>query len=94
MQKAPKKVEAKDDKSTTKPVAAAAPAASGSQGASNDIARNYAPAPAVAAAPVATPAPPEPTLTLTSNGCAPRVDAQAGFVVIQSQTLSNGTPTA
>jgi hypothetical protein len=93
MQK-PKKAEAKDDKSAAKPVTAA-PTASGSQGASNDIARNYAPAPAVAtAAPAATPAPPEPTLTLTSNGCSPRVDAPAGFVVIQSQTLSNGAPTA
>ena len=94
MQKAPKKADAKDDRSAAKPVAAAAPTASGSQGASNDIARNYAPAPSVAAAPAATPAPPEPTLTLTSNGCSPRVDAQAGFVVIQSQTLANGTPTA
>jgi hypothetical protein len=90
----PKKAEAKDDKSAAKPVTPA-PTPSGSQGASNDIARNYAPAPAAAAAaPTATPTPPEPTLTLTSNGCSPRVDAQAGFVVIQSQTLSNGTPTA
>jgi hypothetical protein len=91
----PKKAQTKEDQSAIKPVATPAPTASGSQGASNDIAKNYAPAPAVAAnTPTATPAPPEPTLTLTSDGCSPRVDAQAGFVVIQSQTLSNGTPTA
>jgi hypothetical protein len=81
-----KPAEKKDDKSS-KAAAAAAPAATGSQGAANDVAKNYSPL-----APAATVAPPEPTLTLTSDGCTPRVDAQGGFVVIQSQTLSNGAP--
>jgi hypothetical protein len=89
-----KAAEKKDDKSKA-PAAAAPAAATGSQGAANDIAKNYQPQTLPAPTPAAaTIAPPEPTLTLTSNGCDPRVDAQGGFVVIQSQTLSNGAPTA
>lgn len=80
-----------DDKS--KAAAAAPAAATGSQGAANDVAKNYQPLQAAAPTPAAAAPPPaDPTLTLTSNGCTPRVDAQGGFVVIQSQTLSNGAP--
>jgi hypothetical protein len=92
LQKSPKKAEKKDDKPAAKPAAASAPAATGAQGASNDIAKGYAPMQAPQQAPTTTPPPREPTLTLTSNGCSPRVDTQAGFVVIQSQTLADGEP--
>jgi hypothetical protein len=64
----------------------------GSQGASNDVAKSYQPLQAPQAAPQTTPPPPEPTLTVTSDGCSPRVDQAAGYVVIQTQTLANGQP--
>jgi hypothetical protein len=63
----------------------------GGGGNTNDVARGYQP-PMVQSAPARTTKVPErePVLSVTTNGCAPRVDVQAGFVVIQSQLLADG----
>jgi hypothetical protein len=93
--KKPTKSEPKEPAKPAAPAAAAPASATGGSGASNDIARNFQPLPpATPAAPsAATPIPPSPNLTVTTNGCDPRIDTSAMVVVIQNQTLSNGQPT-
>lgn len=92
-----KKVADKDDdaKQQLSKAAQALQSAVGSGGgATNDVAKNYQPLPAPQAQvqEAAVPTPADPTLTVTTDGCQPRVDEQAGFVVIQSQVVADGKP--